>query len=339
VNDRFLKACRREPVDRTPVWLMRQAGRYLPEYRELRADHDFLTLTRTPELAAEVTLQPIRRFGFDAAILFADILTPLVGHGVEVEFAPGPVLAKPIRTGDDVDALRDFDAAAAVPETLETIRILKEKLDVPLIGFVGAPFTLACYLVDGKGTKDFPLTRGLLYREPDLANDLLETVSEMVARYALAQIEAGADAVQVFDTWADLLGPRDGLASTQAHLAGIHRRIREAGVPSIHYSSTFSTHPEFIEALDCDVVGVDWRIDIAEARARADRSGKAVQGNLDPLCLFGSPDVLRDRLRDLLRAAGSEPGHVFNLGHGIHKDTPIESVELLVDFVREETSR
>ena len=197
MNDLFLRACRREPTERTPIWLMRQAGRYLPEYRELRKQYDFLTLTRTPELAAEVTLQPIRRFGFDAAILFADIMTPLVGHGVEIDFSPGPVVAKPFRERSDVERLRNFEAGSAVPDILETIRILKRELDVPLIGFAGAPWTLMCYLVDGQGTKDYPLTRSMLYRDGELTYELFDAMADMVAAYALAQVEAGADAIQV----------------------------------------------------------------------------------------------------------------------------------------------
>jgi uroporphyrinogen decarboxylase len=323
LNDLFLKACRGEPVVRTPVWLMRQAGRYLPEYRALRERHDFLTLTRKPELAAEVTLQPIRRFGFDAAILFADILTPLVGHGIEVEFAPGPVVAKPFRTREDVERLRGFSAEKAVPETLETIRILKRELDVPLIGFVGAPFTLACYLVDGKGTKTFPETRALLYRDPGLGRELLDALADMAADYALAQVEAGADAIQVFDSWGDLH------PDSHRPLPGLFDRIRAAGVPGISYA------PGRPRETGADVASIDWRTPFAAARELS----MNVQGNLDPMALFAPPELLTERIRAVLAEAGDGPGHVFNLGHGLHKDTPVESVELLVRLVAEETGR
>jgi uroporphyrinogen decarboxylase len=333
VSDLFLKACRREPVERTPIWLMRQAGRYLPEYRALREKHDFLTLTRKPDLAAEVTLQPIRRFGFDAAILFADIMTPLVGCGVEMEFAPGPILAKPFRDAGDLEPIQRFDAEEAVPETLETIRILKRELDVPLIGFAGSPWTLACYLVDGKGTKDFAMTRALLHREPELASRLMEALGEMVADYAVAQVEAGAEAIQVFDTWADLLALPDYADFVMPALRRVFSRIGETGVPSIYYFPG-NWWPD----LGMDVLGVDWRanlhsmLDLVQGKA-------AIQGNLDPTVLLATPDEVHRRTMHVLDAAGNRPGHVFNLGHGIHKDTPIENVETLVETVREESRR
>jgi len=339
MNDLFLRVCRREPTERTPVWLMRQAGRYLPEYRELRAKHDFLTMTRTPELAAEVTLQPIRRFGFDAAILFADIMTPLVGHGIEIDFAPGPVVAKPFREMKDVERLANFEAETAVPDILETIRILKRELSVPLIGFVGAPWTLACYLVDGKGTKDFPRTRSAQYGNPEFAHGLLESLGGMVAAYAKAQVEAGASAVQVFDTWAGLMPGCEYLPYCQNVLAPLHEEIRKSGVPAIHYSPAFSTHPVLIQLADPDVAAVDWRTDIGFVWPDDREEQWAVQGNLDPMALFAPPARLREEIRDVITRVDGRPGHIFNLGHGIHKDTPVESVEILVETVRQETSR
>ncbi|MEN8149247.1 MAG: uroporphyrinogen decarboxylase [Planctomycetota bacterium] len=343
MNDLFLRACRCEPTERTPVWLMRQAGRYLPEYRELRKQHDFLTLTRTPDLAAEVTIQPIRRFGFDAAILFADIMTPLVGHGIEIDFAPGPVVAKPFRDPADVARLKDFEAETAVPDILETIRILKRELDVPLIGFAGAPWTLMCYLVDGQGTKDYPLTRTMLYRDEEMAWDLAEAMADMVAAYAKAQVEAGADAVQVFDTWAGLMPVGMYLTYAVDILAPLHQAIREMGVPVIHYSSALSGWPGFAKAVESDVVAVDWRVGLDHVfHSTSEKFGKperAIQGNLDPMALFAPPDRLREEIRDILTRVSGWPGHIFNLGHGLHKDTPIESVEVLVETVREETVR
>jgi uroporphyrinogen decarboxylase len=333
VNDLFLRACRREPTERTPIWLMRQAGRYLPEYRALREKHDFLTLTREPELAAEVTLQPIRRFGFDAAILFADIMTPLVGCGVEMEFAPGPVIAKPFRDAEDLAPIAGFEAEAAVAESLATIRILKRELDVPLIGFSGSPWTLACYLVDGRGTKDFAMTRALLHRDPELARRLMETLGDMVADYAVAQVEAGADAIQVFDTWADLLAPPVYADFVMPSVKRVFARLRDTGVPSIYYFPG-----SWLPAVSMDVLGIDWRADL-ETMMDLAMGEVAIQGNLDPTVLLATPDVVRERARLLLDAAAGRPGHVFNLGHGIHKDTPVENVEVLVETVREEPRR
>ena len=338
MNDLFLRACRREPVERTPVWLMRQAGRYLPEYRELRKSRSFLEMTGDAEVAAEVTLQPVRRFGMDAAILFADILTPLVGVGYGFDFAPGPILDKPVRTEADLERLATFDAPRSVPSTLEAIRLLVGRLDVPLIGFAGAPFTLACYLVDGKGTKDFAATRSLLFSDPALARKLFDALATMVADYAAAQVAAGAAAIQVFDTWAGLLTPRDFADFLSPALTRIFDRIRELGVPSIYYVNGGAALLPEIGALGADVAGVDWRLPLDRARAALPES-TAVQGNLDPLVLLGGRDAIRERAREVLARAGDRPGHVFNLGHGIFKETPPESVAVLVEVVREESTR
>ncbi len=338
MDDLFLKACRREPVEHTPVWLMRQAGRYLPEYRELRAQHDFLSMTREPDLAAEVTHQPIRRFGMDAAILFADILTPVAGCGIDVKFNPGPVIDDPIRKEEDLAPIRAFDAAKHVPETLQTIRLLTARLRVPVIGFGGAPFTLACYLVDGAGSKDFARTRIMFHQEPELAKKVLDAIGDMVADYAAAQVAAGASAVQIFDTWAGLLSPRDFAEMEAPVLRRIFDRIRDLGVPSIYYLNGCAALLGEIGKLGADVAGVDWRVPLDVARAALPDT-MAVQGNLDPIVLLGSPDTIRERVREVLAAAGDQPGHIFNLGHGIHKDTPPENVQVLVDTVREESHR
>ncbi len=338
MDDLFLRDCRREEVERIPLWLMRQAGRYLPEYRELRAQHDFLSMTRNPELAVEVTHQPIRRFGMDAAILFADILTPVVGCGVGVVFNPGPVIDDPIRKEADLEPIRAFDSEKHVPETLEAIRRLTERLDVPLIGFGGAPFTLACYLVDGAGSKDFARTRIMLHQEPELARQVLEAIGDMVAAYARAQVMAGAKAVQIFDTWAGLLSPRDFAEMEAPVLRRIFDSIRELGVPSIYYLNGCAALLGEIGKLGADVAGVDWRVPLDVARAALPDT-MAVQGNLDPVILLGDKDTIRERVREVLRAAGDCPGHIFNLGHGIHKETPLENVQVLVDAVREESHR
>ncbi len=337
MNDLFLRACRREPTERTPLWLMRQAGRYLPEYRALREKYGFLDLIREPELAAEVTLQPLRRFPLDAAILFADILTPLVGAGIGVRFTPGPVLERPVRRSRDLDPLRSFDPGEAVPETLEAVRLLKRELSVPLLGFVGAPFTLACYLVDGKGTKDFPLTRALLYREPELGREIMEVLGEVVAKYAAAQVAAGADAVQVFDSWAHLLPAALLERSEGPALRRIFSAVRDAGAPSVYYANGVFQLLDLLGDLGCDVVGADWRVPLDAYDVLRDRM--AVQGNLDPAVLFGTEEVIRREVREVLRRAGARPGHVFNLGHGLHRKTPLRSVEALVTAVREESTR
>ena len=338
MNDLFLRACRREDVERTPVWLMRQAGRYLPEYKEIRKQHDFLTMTRNAEVAAEVTEQPIRRFGMDAAILFADILTPLAGCGIDMEFAPGPVISHPIRKEADLEPILAFEPEKHVPATLETIRLLVERLDVPVIGFGGAPFTLACYLVDGAGTKDFARTRIMLHQEPKLARKLLNAIGDMIADYARAQVEAGAAAVQIFDTWAGLLAPRDFAEMQAPVLRRVFDRIRELGVPSIYYVNGCAALLAEIGNLGADVAGIDWRVPLNVARDALPET-MAVQGNLDPLILLGYKDTIRERVREVLRAAGDVPGHIFNLGHGINKGTPPENVQVLVDTVREESHR
>ncbi|MCU0725898.1 MAG: uroporphyrinogen decarboxylase [Planctomycetes bacterium] len=332
MNDLFLRACRREVVPRTPVWLMRQAGRYLPEYREIRRHHDFLAMTRLPEVAAEVTLQPVRRFGLDAAILFADILTPLAGAGIGIEFTPGPVVARPVRSGRDLEPLRRFDAAAAVPETLQTIRLLRERLEVPLIGFAGAPFTLACYLVDGKGSKDFPLTRTLLYREPELAGALFEALVDLTVKYAVAQVRAGAQAIQLFDTWAGLLAPEDFARYVRPYVARIFAALRPLDVPAIYYLNGAAPLAE-IAGMGASVAAVDHRTSLAGAR-EALGATMAVQGNLDPMVLLGPPELVRERVAAVLAAWGGGPGHVFNVGHGLNKETPPENVAVLVEAVR-----
>ncbi len=339
MNDLFLRACRREPVERTPVWIMRQAGRYLPGYRAAREKAGgFVALTRDPALAAEVTLEPVERFGLDAAILFADILTPVLGAGIEVEFAPGPVVRKPVAGDADLAPLSAFDAARAVPETLDTVRRLVPRLPVPLIGFAGAPFTLACYLVEGHGSKEFERTRALLYRDPAFAGRLLDTLAAMTADYLEAQVRAGAAAVQVFDTWAGLLSPGDFARFLAPGLRRIFQRVRGLGVPSIYYVNGGGALLPEIGTLGADVAGIDWRTPLDRARALLPAT-MAVQGNLDPMVLLGPADLVRERVREVLRAAGNRPGHVFNLGHGIHHTTDPERVAVLVETVRKESAR
>ena len=332
----FLAACRREPVTHRPIWIMRQAGRYLPEYRELRARVDFEALTRTPELAAEVTLQPLRRFELDAAILFSDIMTPLQGMGVALTFEPAPVVRVPIRTAAQIEALPALEPARDVPFVLETIRQVRRSLPrpVPLIGFAGAPFTLLCYLVCGRPSKEFAPARTLLYAQPQDAERLLTHLADAMAAYLAAQAAAGAQALMLFESWAGLLGVREyarfALPAVRRTLAA----LRPLGVPLIYYLNQGSALMGAVAGLDVDVVGVDWRSPLSQVRAVLG-PGKAVQGNLDPAALFAPPAELTRAAAAVLGEAGSAPGHIFNLGHGIWPDTDPDAVARLVDFVHE----
>ncbi len=333
--DRFLRACRREPVDVTPVWFMRQAGRYMPEYRALRAKHTLLELCKTPELALAVTLQPMR-LGVDAAILFADILLPLEPMGAPFEFAAGegPVVHQPVRTRADVERLRTFEPEEGLGYVLDAIRLIRKELDgkTPLIGFAGAPFTIASYLIEGGKSSHYALTKQLMWSEPGVWRELMAKVSEVVRRYLRAQIAAGAQAVQLFDSWVGALSPEDYRASVQPHVRHILADVAEAGVPVIHFGTGTATLLEAQRDAGGTVIGVDWRtpLDAAWARVGYDR---AVQGNLDPLLLLAPREVATARARDVLRAAGGRPGHVFNLGHGIVPETPVETVQAVVDAV------
>jgi uroporphyrinogen decarboxylase len=335
----FLAACRRQPVSHTPVWIMRQAGRYLPEYREVREAVDFLTLTKTPELAAEVTLQPIRRFGLDAAILFSDIMTPLEGMGVELDFTPGPVVAKPVRSPAAVDALTPCEPEQSVPFVLETIRILRRELPpaAPLIGFAGAPFTLFCYVVEGRGSKTFGTAKAFLFSEPDASGRLLAKLAETAAAYLEAQAAAGAQALMLFDSWAGLLAPEDYRRYAMPALAHVLDRLRPLGVPTIYFPNQGTALLEEVATLDADVIGVDWRTPLSRAR-RILGPQRAVQGNLDPAALFAPPAELERRVEAVLREAGSEPGHIFNLGHGIEPTTDPDQVARLVETVHRQTT-
>jgi uroporphyrinogen decarboxylase len=345
----FLRACRREPVERTPIWIMRQAGRYLPEYRALREKHDFLTSCRTPELACEITLQPVRRLGVDAAILFSDILVPLPGMGVPVEFRPAPHIERPVRSAAAVEALRAPDPHESMPFVMDAVRLLRSELAVPLIGFAGAPFTMATYLVEGGGSKSHAALKQLLFGDPDTAGRLLEVCAETAGRYLAAQVEAGAQAAMLFDTWAGLLSPADyrRFALPAARRAfGIVAEAAPA-VPRIYYAGDPAGYLEAARETGAQVIGVDWRLDLDAARRRLGNE-VALQGNLDPGALLGSPASIRDGVRAVLRAAGgagdgdapgAAPGHVFNLGHGILPNTPPEHAQALVDAVRELSER
>jgi uroporphyrinogen decarboxylase len=335
LNDLFLRACRRQPVERTPIWMMRQAGRYLPEYRAVRARVDFVTLCKTPELAAEVTIQPIDRLGVDAAILFSDILVPAEPMGLTIKFNPGPVLEPPVRRADDVARLRVPDPEEAVPFVYETIRILRRELAgrVPLIGFGAAPFTLAAYLVEGGGSKNFEHLKRLIYAEPAVAHGLLEKCTATLETYLLAQARAGAQAIQIFDTWAGLLDPADYREFALRYARRVLDSLRDAGVPRIYFALDASHLLDEIRECGADVVGLDWRTPLAEGSRRLGPA-LALQGNLDPSVLLAPPPAIEERARRIVAEGSAAPGHVFNLGHGILPETPVEHAQALVDAVR-----
>ena len=335
----FLAACRRQPVAHTPVWIMRQAGRYLPEYRQVRAQVDFATLTRTPDLAAEVTLQPIRRFALDAAIIFSDIMVPIEGMGVALDYAPGPVIADPIRTLKQVDALRPLVPERDVPFVMDAIKLTRAGLPihVPLIGFCGAPFTLLCYLVAGKPSKEFSVPRQFLHAEPVTAARLLDRLADAMIVYLRAQAMAGAQALMVFESWGGLLGPYDYRRLALPPMQRLVDGLRDLDVPLIYFANQGMGNLDAVATLDVDVVGVDWRTPLKFARTTLGAT-KAVQGNLDPAVLFAPKDTLCRRIDDVLADAGPAPGHIFNLGHGIWPETDPDAVARLVDHVHARTS-
>jgi uroporphyrinogen decarboxylase len=342
-DSRFLRACRREEVDRTPVWFMRQAGRYMPEYRAVRERHGFLQMVKTPEVAAEVTLQPIEAFAVDAAIIFADILPPLEGMGLKLtyEAGEGPVIHNPIRSEADIAALRQPDPRETVAYTIEAIRVTKRALAgrVPLIGFSGAPFTLASYALEGGGSKDYRRTKALMYANPQAWHALMGKLADLVGAYLVAQVEAGADAVQLFDSWAGALAPADYAEYVLPYVQRAVQHVRSqvsgdgADAPPIIYFGTDTTGLlGLLRQIGADVIGVDWRVTLDDAWAQLG-PGVAVQGNLDPATLFAPWPEIERRARDILERAAGRPGHIFNLGHGILTETPVENVRRLADYV------
>jgi uroporphyrinogen decarboxylase len=335
MNDRFLKACRREPVDWTPVWFMRQAGRYMAEYRSLRAKHSILELCKTPELAAQVTLQPIDRFPLDAAIIFADILLPLEAMGLSLEFADGegPVIHNPISDRGSVDRLKVVDGEE-LSYVAEAISLTRKSLNgrVPLIGFAGAPFTLASYAIEGGGSRNYVLTKQLMYREPDVWHKLMDKLARVVTGYLRRQIRAGAQAIQLFDSWVGCLAPGDYEEYVLPHVQLIFEGLKREGVPLIYFGTGTSAILRQMRHAGGDVLGVDWRIHLDEAWTTVGHD-VAVQGNLDPLVLFAPLHEIERRVEDILRRAARRPGHIFNLGHGILPNTPVEHVAAVVDMV------
>lgn len=335
---RFVRACLGQPVDCIPVWIMRQAGRYLPEYRKLRQKVPFLTLCKTPDLATEVTLQPLERFHMDAAILFSDILLLLEAMGVELAFDEkvGPRLGRGESGEERVRSLSVPDPVEEMGYVLDAIRQIKGSIatEVALIGFSGAPFTLVTYLIEGGTTRDFYATKSFMYQRPTDFHRLMETLAEALELFLKAQIGAGVDAVQLFDTWAMVLSPRDYREFVLPHMQRIMAGLKDERVPTIHFSLGTSTLLEAMEQIGTDVLSLDWKIDIGEARERLGPD-RAVQGNLDPFALFQDQERLEASVREILKKGARWPGYVFNLGHGVHPKTPVENVRRLVEVVQE----
>ena len=330
------RAIAREPVPRRPLWIMRQAGRYLPEYRELRKRYGFKELAGEPELAAEVTLQPLRRFPFDAAIVFADIMSPIPALGVDFDFDPGPVVAAPIRSAAAVAGLREPAPGEVAPEVIAALGHVRAALPAgaALLGFCGAPWTLAAYLVEGRGMKDFPTLRAFAASQPEALDDLLGRLSRLMAGYLIRQGEAGADAVQVFDSWAGLLSRSDWERLVRPHLEAMLETVGAAGVKRILFVQNAPHLVDDYAELPAEALGVDWRVDLA-ALQRRHGGRRAVQGNIDPAVLAAGPEAVRAAAGKLLGRV-DRAGHVVNLGHGILPGTPLESVEALVDAVHGE---
>ena len=342
----FIRACRREVVSRTPVWMMRQAGRYLPQYRAVRAKSTFLEVVKTPELACEVTLQPIDEFGFDAAILFCDILVPLEAMGLELAFTPAPKLGNPVANRADVDRLVIPDPTRELGFVMEAVAMISAELRdrVPLIGFAGAPFTLATYAIEGAGSKSWPKTKALLYQQTDAAHELLRKLASCQAQYLAAQIAAGACAVQLFDSWAGILSRRDFREFALRYTRQVVDELRATAewkarsVPIIYFVNGCAPYLDMVTQSDADVIGIDWRIDLDAARAALGPE-VAVQGNMDPTCLFLPETQLRERVREVIVQAGDDPGHIFNLGHGILPSMDPERVRCMVEAVATYSAR
>lgn len=335
---RFLKACRGEAVDATPVWFMRQAGRYMKAYRDMKEKYSFLEMCKTPELATQVTLQPIDALGVDAAILFADILLPLepMGTGLEFSAGDGPVIPRPIKVKGDIDKLRPVDAEGQLGFVGDAIRILRQELKgkVPLIGFAGAPFTLCSYMLEGGKSKDFIATKLMMTEEPEAWKKLMDKVCTVLIDYLKMQVNAGVQAVQVFDSWVGCVTPHDYATSVLPYTRRVISELQKTGVPVINFSTGTSSMLDLVKQAGGDVISFDWRIHLDDAWNLLG-TNQPIQGNLDPVLLMAPIPVLRERVRDILRRAGGRPGHIFNLGHGILQHTPVDHVKAVVDMVHE----
>lgn len=343
INDLFLRACHREPVDRTPVWMMRQAGRYLPEYRAVRAKHDFLTLCKTPELAAEVSIQPVELIDVDACIIFSDILVVPEAMGMELvveEGKGGPCFPHPLRSRADIDRLKVPDPNRELKYVMEALRLTRKHLNnrVPLIGFAGSPWTLATYMVEGKGSKSFKHIKELVYNNPKDAHALLEKLARTVAAYLNAQIEAGAQAIQIFDTWGGILPQEEFREFSLRFIGQVIQLLRRNNVPIILFCKDCGHSLEAIADLRPEVVSLDWTVDIGKARDMVG-SYVALQGNLDPALLYASPEKIRSAVQKILEKFGKGSGHIFNLGHGILPDVPVEHAKAFVQSVKSESPK
>jgi len=349
-NDLFLRAARREATESTPIWMMRQAGRYMPEYRAIREKHGFLEMCGNPDLAVEVTLQPVDLVGVDAAILFSDILVVFPGMGLDLEFKSGvgPIINNPVRSAADVAKLGVSDPIEDTGYVMEAIKILRDELvdKVPLIGFAGAPFTLASYAIEGRGTRDYEHCKALMWSEPAAWDSLMNKFTDTVSAYLCAQIDAGAQTVQLFDSWVGYVAPRDYerfvlpyskrvLAEVKAHGDKV---VPDGGVPVIHFANGATSMIDLVQKAGGDIVGVDWRLDMAKAVEQiAPQFG--IQGNIDPVALFAPDEEIERQVVGILEAVGTRPGHIFNLGHGIHKTSDPEKARTLVRLVHEHSAR
>jgi len=342
LSNRLLTAARLRHSDCTPVWFMRQAGRYLPEYRKIREKHELMEMFKTPDLAAEITLQPTRVLAVDAAIIFADILLPLEGMGIQVEFAQGegPIIGNPVRTRADVEALRIADPEADLGYVLKSLSLAKRELagKLPLIGFAGAPFTLASYMIEGGSSRDCLLTKKLMYEEPETWQMLMEKLASTISRFLLAQARAGAQIVQLFDSWVGCLSPFDYEEFVLEPTKRIFIATKRENVPSIHFGTAAAGMLQLMRAAGGDVIGVDWRVSLNEAWQSIGED-VAIQGNLDPALLLAPWPILERKAKEILDSVQNQAGHIFNLGHGILPATPVDSAKALVDFVHEYTSR
>lgn len=334
----FARAARQEPTECTPVWFMRQAGRILPEYRAIRQSWTLVEICRQPELCAEVTLQPVSRLGVDAAILFSDIMLPLIGVGIDLQIVDevGPVIREPIRSGSDLGRLRPLEPEGDLPYVLDSIRLIKRQLGdtLPLIGFSGAPFTLAAYLVEGRPTRDFVQVKSMMFGAPELWHELMRRLTDIVIEYLRGQVAAGVDALQLFDSWVGCLGPQDYAAFVQPYTQRIFEALKPAGIPFIHFGTNTATLLPLMKDDGGSIIGIDWHMPLDDAWDIVGHH-RGVQGNLDPAVLFAPPAYIRTRIADVLERAADRPGHIFNLGHGLHPKTPLDNVQRAVDFVHE----
>lgn len=339
---RFLDACHHRQSDATPVWFMRQAGRCLAEYRALRQKYDMLTMVKTPELSAEVTLMPIAKFGVDAAIIYSDIMVPLEAMGVpfEIQHEVGPVIDHPIRTQQDVEALRVPTGAEIAPFMMHAIEIVRRELEgkQAVIGFAGAPFTLACYMVEGRPSRDYRNAKAMMYGQPELWHALMEKLATVTSRYLLEQVRSGVDAVQLFDSWIGALSPSVYRRYVQPHVRRIFEAVKQTGTPAIHFGTGTSALLESLTEAGGDIIGLDWQVDLDDAWARVGFE-HGVQGNLDPALLLTSWPIIQDAMRDVLQRADNRPGHIFNLGHGVLAPTDPDLLRQLVEAVHVETQR